>query len=147
MKRIILEGPDGIGKTTQVDFLRQLLNIEKINSYTNKETNTYDYWFNEYTKASYNNSFIHSRSFLSERLYADIYNRIPRITEEEEVDLLNYITLLGFDIFILLPYNIENLIQRLTLRGDHPLVLTNIELIVDRYKQLAKKYKIKILYI
>ena len=149
-KPIILEGPDGIGKTTLINFLAQLYSDTEVISYTNKDNNGFNFWVNEYMlvdqKVIDGTQVIMSRSFLSELVYADIFSREPRVTEEEEAALVK-LTQDKYDIIILLPRRLIDLKARLAKRGDYPAIIDNIDKIVLRYGQVATKYNLKVVYV
>ena len=116
-------------------------------AYDKDDTNTYSFWKKEYGRMLSNNlTEIHSRSFLSERLYADIFGREPRITKQEEIALFNYIKDKA-NIIVLMPAMRKPYIKRLNDRGDYDVVLNNIMLIVQRYKDLIEEYNLEVEYV
>jgi hypothetical protein len=145
----IFEGPDGVGKSTYINDMLDIFEDGRFNVYTydKDDTNTYNFWKKEYDRMlSSNLTEIHSRSFLSERLYADIFGRAPRITKQEERALFNYIKD-KVNIIVLMPAMYKLYIKRLNDRGDYDAVLDNIMLIVQRYKDLIEEYNLEVKYV
>ena len=79
---IIIEGVDGIGKSTLVNGLANALNFAVIHNKANTN-NTIDYYY----KLQRVPSVIQDRSFISEKIYSEIFGR-HEILSNENIDLL-----------------------------------------------------------
>lgn len=137
--KLIIEGPDGIGKSTYLNFLSQWLD-KKVIEFNKDNLNTFEFW--QQALAS-NEATLWSRSFLSERIYADIFRRTPRLSDREEYRLFKLLRELGYQVIVLMPKDFETTLRRLKERGDYISVIVSWKLIVERYEQLIKKYKLK----
>lgn len=155
---IILEGPDGIGKTSFIEYHKALAGKNRkvhVFEYDNKFENTFDAWrgqLNRWVDLSYNNGskkrdlVIVSRSWLSENVYAPVFNREPRMTTKEEQSLFDHVKVFRdhgmlIKFMVLLPKEPSDVYSRLELRGDYPSVLKNWWKILGEYTGMTYKYK------
>ena len=139
--KVILEGPDGVGKTTLASAWSKILNVE-LKEYNDKNSDGFEFWFDEIHRQRHINT-IWSRSFLSERLYASIYNREPRLTEIAEESMMQNAKQFGYTIVVLMPKDVNVMKRRLLIRGDDREVLDKIDEIIEGYRALIKKYNLK----
>lgn len=156
---IIYEGPDGIGKNAFIEYEKALKENVVVFEYGKDFENTYSAWEEEITKwkelALKNITVLVSRSWLSENLYAPIFNRIPRMTIKQENDLTTRLLVLytlyqiEVKLLILLPKDSLGTYTRLKQRGDDQRVIDNWFTIKDAYKSFAadKTGVIKLVYI
>lgn len=145
----IFEGPDGVGKSTHINDMLDIFGIEdaKVYAYDKDDLNTYNFWKKEYERMLSSDLVeLHSRSFLSERLYADIFGREPRITKQEEKALFDFVKNEA-NIVVLMPAAYKPYLKRLNKRGDYDVVLDNINIIVQRYKDLIEEYNLDVSYV
>lgn len=77
--RIILDGPDGVGKTTLAKKIQKRFNITSYIHLTYKDPEDFNFYKTMLSKTD----VIFDRSFLSERIYAKIFKREPQLTLEE----------------------------------------------------------------
>lgn len=139
--KVILEGPDGIGKSTLANYLCEKYNLKIIHS-SNKTENTLDY----HNKLIESDNIVLDRANLGEVVYPIVFNRKPKMTWEEQLDFIN-----NFDGIYIIFYasDFNDLKTRLFSRGDTEDVLNNAKEINSLYTLLAtiidkKIYKIDI---
>lgn len=143
---IIYEGPDGIGKNAFIAYEKALREKVIVFEYNKDFGNTFNDWaleIEEWKKyALQGMTVLVSRCWLSENLYAPVFNRDPRMTLEEEANLtlrlsqLNDNELTKSVILILLPKDSYAVYARLVQRGDDKAVIDNWYTIHDTYKTL-----------
>lgn len=83
--RIILDGPDGVGKSTLAKKIQERFNITSYIHLTGNDPKD----FNFYDAMISKTDVIFDRSFLSERIYAKVFEREPVLTLKE-LSLLTY---------------------------------------------------------
>ena len=134
--KIILEGPDGAGKTTLAEYIKNKYDIDIIHS-TSKTKNDLRYHIN----LTLNNNFILDRANLGEIVYPIIYNRVSKMNWVDQLDFMNYCRDNNILYIIFYASNFEDLKNRLYNRGDTDEVLQNAEKINIIYMMLAKMFK------
>lgn len=149
----IFEGVDGIGKSYKINQLIKDCSLKnktyKVFEYGTSFDNAYTSWKKEILLWKYFSDkgievFV-SRCWLSENIYADIYNRQPRLTLSEEQKLVTYfVDTLKYNIVVMMPADINKTYNRLIERGDNESVLANWHRIVKRYEVLSDSYKSKL---
>lgn len=137
--KIIVEGCDGCGKTTLVNHIKDKLKYDIVHS--NSETkNDFNYHKNLIDS---NKNLIFDRFNLGEIVYPEIYKRKPKMTLEEQDDLMKYIEDKECMYIIFYSSNFETLRERLFKRGDTEQVLENAEKINLVFKLLAEQWMLK----
>ena len=138
--RIIVEGPDGAGKTTLVKELAAHFNCDilTMTEFGSKKMTDYE------QKAKLNN-IISDRCFLSELVYASVADRKHVLSPHEYETLIRMYQNKGWK-FIILDASVECLLDRLNKRGGEDQwkidKITNLKTI---YLMLAKFYDLKII--
>lgn len=131
--KVILEGPDGVGKSTLANYLNQKYNLNILHS-SSETSNTLDYHMGlvEF------DGVVLDRANLGEIVYPEVYNREPKMTWDEQIDFMNSCN--SDDIIYIIFYasNFDDLKERLFKRGDTEQVLKNAEKINLVFKTLAK---------
>ena len=138
--RIILEGCDGVGKSTLAESLASTYccDIIHMTRWSNKTFNTY------IEKMSMDN-IIFDRCFISEYIYSHIFNRITEISDKNIETLLNVAKALNYHIFIL-TCDDDELVKRLKNRNNETDdIIDNTIKINNMYVDFARKYNIKII--
>lgn len=132
---VIIEGQNGIGKSTFCEYLRQykLKNHDIIHL-----TQTFKNDFKTYNKLLYNKKLILDRGPLGELVYSDIYGRKPRITVHEVNALLR-----NTPCVVLWNNNSEEIKANLIAKGESDNPECNIEFINEE-RRLFKFYMDKI---
>ena len=119
--KIIVDGADGTGKSTVVEFLAKKYNCDVIHmtKWGSRDPNDY------VAKLDLNN-IVSDRSFLSEMVYKQAFGLIPAISFGTLEFLLNVARKKGWK-FITLTGPIETIKRRLVDRGDEsPEIIKNI---------------------
>lgn len=137
---IILDGPDGVGKTTLVNKLKEHYNIDSIRmSYKDPKD------FNFYSRLLEKTDCIFDRQFLSELVYAPLFERECQLTIKDVNELFTKIQELQIPIFIL-DADKDVIIERLLNRGgEHATILKSISYLKEQFKILATVYNIEII--
>lgn len=137
---IIIDGPDGVGKTTLVKKLKEHYNIDSIRlSY--KDPKNYDFYSTLLKKTD----CIFDRQFLSEIIYPNIFDRKCQLTFVEVCKLIAICKTKKIKIFIL-DTDIDVIKDRLDKRGnEHQNILDNIEYLQKEFKKVSETYNIEII--
>lgn len=137
---IIIEGCDGTGKTTLIKKLKSFYGIDSIRL-TYRDPKDFNFYYRLLEKTD----CIFDRNFLSEVVYADIFNRKCELNTELVELLINKVHKLKIPIFIL-DTDLDTICKRLLQRGDEEEeVLTNITIIKKRFIELAQLYNIEVI--
>jgi thymidylate kinase len=138
--RIIVDGPDGAGKTTVVEQLADHYECDIIHMTEKGSKAIKDY----VAKANLDN-IVSDRSFLSEDVYSRVFKRTSKITLSDTVELYKYYRKLGWKI-IILDASPEVLATRLNLRGDEDEhKIQNIAKLRDKYLRIAHLLEIPVI--
>lgn len=133
---IIIEGPDGAGKTTLAEKLAKRLDMNILKMTANGGQS-----LEEYVQKLNCDGIVIDRCWVSEQVYADIFGREQRISDEEAEALTALCGIIGVPIVILMPPLVE-VVKRLTRRGDEfeDVVVPHIEEIYRRYEAWAEAH-------
>ena len=82
--RVCLEGPDGSGKSTLVEYLQKNFNMKMIHS-SSETANDLEY----HMGLLEDNNVVLDRANLGEIVYPAIYNRAPKMTWSDQIDFMN----------------------------------------------------------
>ena len=105
-----------------------------------------DYTF--YNQVLNFSNFVMDRSFLDEVVYAPVFKRTLGMTEEEIQTLIQKLNDLGIKLFIFECSDEElskRILKRTNEQDEEAEVLENLKYIKEQYRNLAKKYNIKII--
>lgn len=131
---IIVEGPDGAGKSTLAKSLAGALDMNILKMTANGGQSV-----SEYLQKLACDGVIIDRCWVSEQVYSDLFGREPRIDNDDAEALTELCGLVGIPIIVLLP-PLHVVIGRLNERGDEyaDVVCPNIVKIHKRYREWAE---------
>lgn len=130
---IIIEGPDGAGKSTLAKSLAGALDMNILKMTANGGQSV-----PEYLQKLACDGIVIDRCWVSEQIYSDLFGREPRIDNDDAEALTEFCGLAGIPIIVLLP-PLHVVISRLNERGDEyaDVVCPNIVEIHKRYHEWA----------
>lgn len=128
--RIILDGNDGIGKTTFAKQLQKELGIRSYIHLTGDDPRTYEFYKHILKKED----TIFDRSFLDEPIYSEVLGRKSELTDEEKAKLLAQVEI--SDIVVIICHND---IKRYS-KDEHPLVIKYKDKIDYYFEDVALTY-------
>lgn len=133
---IIIEGPDGAGKSTLAKSLAGALDMNILKMTANGGQSV-----PEYVQKLKCDGVIIDRCWVSEQIYSDLFKREPRIDNTDAESLTELCGLTGVPIIVLLP-PLHVVISRLNERGDEyaDVVCPNIVEIYKRYQEWAEAH-------
>ena len=133
---IIIEGPDGAGKSTLAKSLAGALDMNILKMTANGGQS-----MPEYVQKLKCDGIIIDRCWVSEQVYSDLFKREPRIDNDDAEALTEFCGLAGIPIIVLLP-PLHVVISRLNERGDEyaDVVCPNIAEIYKRYQEWAEAH-------
>lgn len=133
---IIIEGPDGAGKSTLAKSLADRLDMNILKMTANGGQSA-----REYMQKLECDGVIIDRCWVSEQVYSDLFGRAPRIGNDDAEALTGFCGLAGIPIIVLLP-PLHVVIGRLNARGDEyaDVVCPNITEIYKRYREWAEAH-------
>lgn len=133
---VIIEGPDGAGKSTLAKSLAGALDMNIL-----KMTADGGQSVPEYLQKLACDGVIIDRCWVSEQVYSDLFKRKPRIDNDDAEALTEFCGLAGIPIIVLLP-PLHVVISRLNERGDEyaDVVCPNIVEIYKRYREWAEAH-------
>lgn len=131
---IIIEGPDGAGKSTLAKSLADRLDMNILKMTANGGQSV-----PEYLQKLACDGVIIDRCWVSEQIYSDLFGRGPRIDHDDAEALTKFCERVGIPIIVLLP-PLHVVISRLNERGDEyaDVVCPNITEIYNRYREWAE---------
>lgn len=133
---IIIEGPDGAGKSTLAKSLARALDMNILKMTANGGQSV-----PEYLQKLACDGVIIDRCWVSEQVYSDLFEREQRIDNDNAEALTEFCVLAGIPIIVLLP-PLHVVISRLNERGDEyaDVVCPNIVEIHKRYREWAEAH-------
>lgn len=133
---IIIEGPDGAGKSTLAKSLAGALDMNILKMTANGGQSA-----REYMQKLACDGVIIDRCWVSELVYSDLFGREPRIGDCDAEALTEFCGRAGIPIIVLLP-PLHVVIRRLNERGDEyaDVVCPNITEIYKRYREWAEEH-------
>ena len=133
---IIIEGPDGAGKSTLAKSLAGALDMNILKMTANGGQSV-----PEYLQKLACDGVIIDRCWVSEQVYSDLFGREPRIDHDDAEALTKLCERMGIPIIVLLP-PLHVVIGRLNERGDEyaDVVCPNIVKIYERYQEWAEEH-------
>lgn len=133
---IIIEGPDGAGKSTLAKSLAGALDMNILKMTANGGQSV-----PEYLQKLACDGVIIDRCWVSEQIYSDLFGREPRIDHNDAEALTELCEHTGIPIIVLLP-PLHVVIGRLNERGDEyaDVVCPNIVKIYARYQEWAEEH-------
>ena len=133
---IIIEGPDGAGKSTLAKSLAGALDMNILKMTANGGQS-----MPEYLQKLKCDGVIIDRCWVSEQVYSDLFGREPRIDHGDAEALTELCGRIGIPIIVLLP-PLHVVIGRLNERGDEyaDVVCPNIVEIYKRYQEWAEEH-------
>lgn len=133
---IIIEGPDGAGKSTLAKSLADRLDMNILKMTANGGQSV-----REYRQKLGCDGVIIDRCWVSERIYSDLFGREPRIGNDDAEALTELCGFAGIPIIVLLP-PLHVVVGRLNERGDEyaDVVCPNITEIYRRYREWTEAH-------
>lgn len=133
---IIIEGPDGAGKSTLAKSLAGALDMNILKMTANGGQSV-----PEYIQKLACDGVIIDRCWVSEQIYSDLFGRAPRIDNDDAESLTEFCGFARVPIIVLLP-PLHVVIHRLYERGDEyaDVVCPNITEIYARYQDWVKAH-------
>ena len=133
---IIIEGPDGAGKSTLAKSLAGALDMNILKMTANGGQSV-----PEYLQKLACDGVIIDRCWVSEQIYSDLFGREPRIDNDDAEALTEFCEFARVPIIVLLP-PLHVVISRLNERGDEyaDVVCPNIVEIHKRYQGWADEH-------
>lgn len=133
---IIIEGPDGAGKSTLAKSLADRLDMNILKMTANGGQSA-----REYMQKLACDGVIIDRCWVSEQVYSDLFGREPRISEDDAEMLTDFCDSVSIPIIVLLP-PLHVVIKRLVERGDEfeDVIVPNIGEIYGRYRDWANAH-------
>lgn len=138
---VIVEGPDGVGKSTLIRHIRRDFFDGKVDIF--KFSDTSDVSFNNYKEkleADLGN-IIMDRFNLSEDVYSTVYQRYPKNSLLDHLKTFSLIEDLDAIYIILYSSNLDLLWERCHQRGDTEKVYNNLLDLNDYYYQVGKELR------
>lgn len=137
---IIIEGTDGVGKTTLVQKLKEYYKTDSLRC-TYKDPKNASFYSTLLDKTN----CIYDRLFLSEIVYPTLFNRKCQLRWTEVLALLEKCKHNKIKIFIL-DTDTDEVLTRINNRGqEHPLIIENIDMLRTEFKKIADLFSIEII--
>lgn len=133
---IIIEGPDGAGKSTLAAGLARELDMNVLKMTCNGGQSV-----REYMQKLACDGIVIDRCWVSEPIYADLFGREPRLAADDCEALTECCATVGIPIVVVLP-PLAEVVRRLDRRGDEfgDVITDNIELIYHRYEEFCDEH-------
>lgn len=137
---IIIEGCDGVGKTTLVNKLKKHYNIDSMHI-TSKDPNNYKF----YKQLLLKKQVVYDRHFIGEMIYPSIFDRKQKLNNKQFKKLLACCNKNKVKILILTT-DVDTILERLNERGnEHEKIIDNIEIINSLFLRYSQMYNIKVI--
>lgn len=137
MRKIIIEGCDGTGKTTLCKKLAEHYGLDIVHV-TSKDPNDFDF----YRQLLRKTNVVFDRHFVGELIYPVIYNRVGKLSFTGASYLRNICIEEGV-VVIVLTADIEEIRKRLQVRGEETFVFNALPRILDQFSYLAEHLQIR----
>ena len=138
--KIILEGCDGVGKTTLANILAVKYNLDVCHC-TQYDASDYDF----YRQTLRKENVVWDRHTLGELIYTSVFNRDPNIGPEGARLLMHYAEIEKVKVFVLTA-NHDTIKERLLARGnEHQNILDQYEWIDDQFKFYAENFHLPVI--
>lgn len=138
--RIILEGADGVGKTTLAKILADKYGLDYCHC---GKTDPSDYDF--YKQSVRKDNIVWDRHTIGELIYPSVFNRVQQIGTEDARLVISYAKSLETKVFVLTA-DIDEIKKRLLLRGGEEVkIFSKISWINDQFLFYADQYKIPVI--
>lgn len=125
--KILIDGNDGVGKTTLAKRLINTFNIKSYIHLSNKDPRDYEFYSNVLRK----NDVIFDRSFMDEKIYSKIFNRELKLDSNDELRLHRQVS--EENVFVIICYSDENIFDN----NEYEEVIKNKELVNKYFVDLA----------
>lgn len=140
MASVILDGADGVGKTTLAKYIAEYYKWDTCHC-TAEDPMDFDF----YKQLARKQNVVWDRHALGELIYPDVFNRKQHISTEDARIILEYAKEAGAKIFILTTH-IDEIKRRLNERGNEDKrILEKIEWINDQFLYYAEVFKIPVI--
>lgn len=138
---IIVEGPDGAGKSTLIKRIEKEFFNKKANIFRFSDTS--DISFNDYKEKLETDvdNIIIDRFNLSEDVYSTVYQRHPKNSLLDHLKVFSLVEDLDVIYIILYSSNLNLLYERCHQRGDTEKVYNNLLNLNDYYYQIGKELR------
>lgn len=138
--KILVDGVDGVGKTTLINVLADEFHCDVLHMTKNGSKRYMDYW-----DKSFLNNVVLDRSFFSEVVYSKVFNRQTELSAKRVNTLVNRYKHDKWRM-IFLTAETSELLKRLNLRGDEEEVIkSNLDALTAAYRDLSTKYNIPLI--
>ena len=137
MKKIIVEGCDGTGKTTLCKKLAEHYGLDIVHV-TSKDPNDFEF----YRQLLRKTNVVFDRHFVGELIYPEVYKREGKLTLPGAWYLRN-LCMEEKVVPIILTTSLEEIRKRLQVRGEEKFVFDSIESIWEKFIHLADKLNIR----
>ena len=138
--KIVIEGCDGVGKSTAVSKLAKKYNLD-ICHCTQRDPSDFGF----YQETLRKENIVWDRHFIGELIYPKVFDRDQNISAFDAYELVNDGKSNGVKFFIMTA-DIETIRERLTRRGNECVeVLENLEYINNKFIDFASIAKIPII--
>lgn len=143
---ILIEGSDGAGKSTTIQYLQMLLEwpVVKGSDFSHAAQGN-EYLFNKFYKLTDLNNFIFDRCHISNLVYAQLYKDYSILTPEQ-VQLIED-RLRNESMVFYLYADLDVVINRVVNRGDDYVKVDMIKKIRDKYDEVLSQSTLKIVRI